>query len=123
MARINSWTARKLSYASRAQLVQTVLFGVQAYWAQLFIFPAKIAKLIESMCRSYLWSGAGQITKKALIAWERVCRPRSEGGLGLINMHIWNRAAIAKLCWDLENKEDKLWIKWIHTYYLKGQNV
>ena len=54
MARINSWTARKLSYAGRAQLVQTVLFGVQAYWAQLFIFPAKIIKLIESMCRSYL---------------------------------------------------------------------
>lgn len=41
----------------------------------------------------------------------------------MINMHIWNRAAITKLCWDLANKEDKLWIKWIHTYYLKGQNV
>ena len=31
MARINSWTARKLSYAGRTQLIQTVLFGVQAY--------------------------------------------------------------------------------------------
>ena len=31
MARINSWTAKKLSYAGRAQLVKTVLFGVQAY--------------------------------------------------------------------------------------------
>ena len=46
MDRINSWTARKLSYAGRTQLVQTVLFGVQSYWAQLFIFPAKIIKLI-----------------------------------------------------------------------------
>ena len=46
MARINSWTTRKLSYAGRTQLVQTVLFGVQSYWAQLFIFPAKIIKLI-----------------------------------------------------------------------------
>ena len=42
MARITSWTARKLSYAGRAQLVQTVLFGVQAYWAQLFLIPAKV---------------------------------------------------------------------------------
>ena len=31
MARINSWTAKKLSYERRAQLVKTVLFGVQAY--------------------------------------------------------------------------------------------
>ena len=37
-------------------------------------------------------------------------------------MQVWNRAAIDKLCWDLANKEDKLWIKWIHAYYLKGQN-
>ena len=37
-------------------------------------------------------------------------------------MQMWNRAAIVKLCWDLANKEDKLWIKWIHVYYIRGQN-
>ncbi|TMW81062.1 hypothetical protein EJD97_012290, partial [Solanum chilense] len=41
--------------------------------------------------------------------------------IGLINMKVWNTDAIAKLCWDLANKEDKLWIKWILTYYIKGQ--
>ncbi|KAH0700964.1 hypothetical protein KY284_015179 [Solanum tuberosum] len=30
MARINSWTSRKLSYAGRTELVQTVLFGVKS---------------------------------------------------------------------------------------------
>ena len=91
MARINSWTTKRLSYAGRAQLFKTVLFGVQAYWAQLFIIPAKIIKLIEGLCRSYLWSGVGYVTKKALIAWDKVCCPKYEGGLGLINMKIWNR--------------------------------
>ena len=56
-----------------------------------------------------------------MIAWEKVCCPKSEGGIGLINMKVWNRAAVAKLCCNLANKEDKLWIKWIHTYYIKGQ--
>ena len=88
MSRINSWTARKLSYAGRAQMVQTVLFGVQSYWAQLFIFPTKIIKLIESLCRSYLWSGVRYVTKNALISWEKVCRPKSDGGMGLINMQV-----------------------------------
>ncbi|XP_069143465.1 uncharacterized protein [Solanum lycopersicum] len=37
-------------------------------------------------------------------------------------MQLWNRATIAKLCWDLANKEDKLWIEWIHVYYMRGQN-
>lgn len=30
-AKITSWTAKKLSYAGRTQLVKLVLFGIQAY--------------------------------------------------------------------------------------------
>ncbi|XP_016505979.2 uncharacterized protein LOC107823783 [Nicotiana tabacum] len=44
---ISSWTAKKLSYAGRIQLVQTVIFNIQAYWAQIFIIPAKVIKAIE----------------------------------------------------------------------------
>ena len=72
MARIKSWTTKKLSYAGRTQLIKTVLFGVQSYWAQIFIITAKIIKVIEGLCRSYLWSGVVYLTKKALIAWEKV---------------------------------------------------
>ncbi|XP_049378126.1 uncharacterized protein LOC125842887 [Solanum stenotomum] len=122
MAGINSWPSRKLSYAGRAQLVQTVLFGVQSYWAQLFIIPAKVIKLIGGLCRSYLWSGVGHITKKALVAWDKVCSPKSMGGMRLINMQLWNKATTAKLSWDLAHKEDKLWIKWVHNFYIKGKN-
>lgn len=41
--------------------------------------------------------------------------------MGLINIALWNKAAVARLCWDLANKENKLWIKWAHTYYIKNQ--
>lgn len=41
VAKISSWTAKKLSYAGRVQLVQTVLFGIQFYWSQLFTLPSK----------------------------------------------------------------------------------
>ncbi|XP_060212233.1 uncharacterized protein LOC132639857 [Lycium barbarum] len=106
-ARISSWTARKLSYAGRIQLIKSVLFGIQAFWAQLFIFPAKVLKLLEAHYRSYLWSGSGTITKKALVAWERVCMPKSVGGLNITNLYLWNRATIAKQWWDIEHKQDK----------------
>uniref|UniRef100_A0A0V0HXG0 Putative ovule protein n=1 Tax=Solanum chacoense TaxID=4108 RepID=A0A0V0HXG0_SOLCH len=38
-----------------------------------------------------------------------------------MNLKLWIKAAIFKVCWDREHKADKLWIKWIHTYYIKGQ--
>ncbi|XP_060180628.1 uncharacterized protein LOC132610345 [Lycium barbarum] len=120
-AKISFWTARKLSYASRAQLIQTILFGLQAFWAQIYIIPNKVIKIIEAHCGSYLWSGSNAITKKALVAWDNLCSPKSVGGLNITNMYIWNRAAIAKHWWDIEHKQDKMWIRWIHTYYIKQQ--
>lgn len=65
--------------------------------------------------------GSNVITKKALVAWEKICTPMTAGGLNLINFKLWNTAAIAKSCWDLAHKKDKLWIKWIHIYYIKTQ--
>lgn len=54
-ARITSWTAKTLSYSGRVQLVQSVLFGVQAFWVQLFVMPTKVIKLIEGIYKSYIW--------------------------------------------------------------------
>ncbi|XP_049403702.1 uncharacterized protein LOC125867303 [Solanum stenotomum] len=118
--RIASWKTKKLSYAGRIQLVQTVIFGIQSYWAQLFLLPTKVVKTIEAYCRSYVWSGVSTITKKALVAWDKICLPKSAGGLNIINLHLWNKADQTKIFWDLTHKEDKLWI---HTYYIKEQQV
>nr|XP_009789134.1 PREDICTED: uncharacterized protein LOC104236815 [Nicotiana sylvestris] len=123
VARISAWTAKKLSYGGRVQLVQIVLFGVQAYWAQLFVLPDKVLKTIDAYCRSYVWSSCNIISNKSLVSWERVCAPKSVGSLGLANLQKWNKAAIAKSFWDLTQKQDKLWIKWIHAYYTKGQAI
>nr|XP_009779767.1 PREDICTED: uncharacterized protein LOC104228912 [Nicotiana sylvestris] len=85
--KINCWIAKLLSYAGRLQLIKSVLFEVQSYWAQIFLLPKKILKMIEAICRSFLWSGTTTITNKALVAWDRVCWPQAASGLNVINMY------------------------------------
>lgn len=77
VARISSWTVNKLSYAGRIQLVQSVLFGIQAYWCY---FLSQV-KCWEVYCRSYVWSGVNVITRRSLVAWEKMCTPKSTRGL------------------------------------------
>ncbi|XP_059294566.1 uncharacterized protein LOC132047555 [Lycium ferocissimum] len=122
-ARITSWMAKGLSYAGRVQMIRSGLFGIQSYWSQLFILPQKIIKLIEAICRSYLWTGQATVSRRALVAWERVCLPQAAGGLNILNMKLWNQAAISKLLWALSQHKEKLWITWVHTYYIKNQNM
>lgn len=34
-----------------------------------------------------------------------------------------NRAAICKLLWNVAQKKDRLWVRWMHEYYIKGQII
>ncbi|XP_019263748.1 PREDICTED: uncharacterized protein LOC109241462 [Nicotiana attenuata] len=112
-----------LSYSGRLQLIKSVLFVIQTYWAQVFLLPKKIMKMIETICRTFLWTGSNAISRKALIAWDKICQPKTTGGLNIINMRVWNKAAIIKQLWALAMKKDALWIKWTHSYYIKNKDI
>lgn len=58
------------------------------------------------MCRRYLWTGKVDESKKAPVAWESVCRPKTEGGLNLLHLPSWNKMRYMKLLWA--KKSDKL---------------
>ncbi|XP_056688055.1 uncharacterized protein [Spinacia oleracea] len=118
-ARIRSWTTEFLSYAGRLQLVKYVLFGMQLYWCQIFVMPKKVMKEIQHLCRCFLWTGSDLGSKKAPVAWDDMCLPKSCGGWNLKNLVTWNKAAVLKHCWALSIKQDRLWVKWIHSYYVK----
>lgn len=117
LSRVTSWNTKFLCYAGRTQLVKYVLLAIQIFWAQIFALPKKIIQTVESICRRFMWTGNVNI-KKALIAWEKLCWPKPSGGLNFLDVYTWNNAAIGKLLWNLcKNKEDKLWVEWIHSYY------
>lgn len=57
------------------------------------------------------------------MGWKRVCSPNKQGGIGLINLNIWNQVTMLKCLWNICCKSDSLWIQWIHQVYLKGEYV
>ncbi|KAL6514499.1 hypothetical protein OROGR_020078 [Orobanche gracilis] len=122
VSRIRHWTVKFLSYGGRLQLVQSVLYAIQHYWSQLFPLPKKVLKAVNTICRQFLWSGdiGG---RKSRVAWDDVCKPRTKGGLGLRHLETWNKAVLLKLLWAIHMKEDKLWVKWVHIYYVKEGNI
>ncbi|PWA56937.1 reverse transcriptase domain, Reverse transcriptase zinc-binding domain protein [Artemisia annua] len=65
---------------------------------------------------------AAHIWRYSKVAWEVVCLPKEEGGLGIRRLEFFNTALIAAHIWRLFNSMDSLWVKWIHTYRLRGRN-
>lgn len=81
--RLLSWRNKCLSYAGMLHLLKSVVSSILNFWSQAFILPKSCLDEIESMCSAFLWSGSPNHTHKAKVAWEDLCCPKEEGGLGL----------------------------------------
>ncbi|CAH9147761.1 unnamed protein product [Cuscuta epithymum] len=115
---LNAWNTKTISYAGKIELIRSVIQGVQSFWLQVFPVPQAILDRIVSICRIFLWGG-----KFAKVAWDDICLPKAEGGLGIHNAKVWNHALLSRLIWDVHNKKDTLWVKWVNGVYLKGRSV
>ncbi|KAL9691479.1 hypothetical protein QQ045_011903 [Rhodiola kirilowii] len=58
-----------------------------------------------------------------MVAWKKVCKPKEEGGLRLLNLCLFNKALLLGQIWDLVRKKDLLWIRWMNSYFLKDQTI
>ncbi|XP_074277569.1 uncharacterized protein LOC141601204 [Silene latifolia] len=120
VSRIRSFGTKKLSYAGRLVLVNSVLTALYSYWINIFLIPKGVLNKINSICRNYLWEGSVDYFKVPQVSWEKVCVLKTEGGLGIRDSLSWNIAAIGKLVWWIYSCPDRLWVKWVHQIYLKG---
>ncbi|XP_048502985.1 uncharacterized protein LOC125498757 [Beta vulgaris subsp. vulgaris] len=83
--RIRIWSTRSLSFAGRAQLINSVLLSVHSYWGHIFVLPIAILNKINEVCRHFLWSGA-----PAGASWivKHLCKVRDD--LREVGMQNWS---------------------------------
>lgn len=96
--RVNSWSAKHLSFAGRLQLVLSVLQGVVNYRCLHFTLPKQVIISIECKCLAFL-SLVTNSSKGANEKWDQVCTQKEEGGLGLKKIEGWNKSCFARLIW------------------------
>jgi hypothetical protein len=62
-------------------------------------------------------------TTEAKVAWEQICLPNKEGGLGIKRIIKWNKIALLKHIWNLCNDSDgSILSNWIRSNLLRGRN-
>ncbi|XP_039066509.1 uncharacterized protein LOC120212171 [Hibiscus syriacus] len=121
--RLHHWSGKILSYAGRLELIKTVLYNVVNFWNRQFILPQKVINRLEQLFSRFLWKGNDTAAKGARISWDRLCCPKSEGGLGLKNIHSWNKACMLQLIRKIMAGEGSLWVAWIHCYVIKNNDL
>jgi hypothetical protein len=71
--------------------------------------------------RHYLWrkkTADVQAKGKALGSWKKICRPKDQGGLGVLNLEVQKKALLLKNLDKFFNNLDIPWVNLIRdTYY------
>ena len=120
--RMLAWRNKYLSYAGRLQLIKSVISSIVNFWSQAFILPKACLDEIENMCSAFLWSGSPNQTSKAKVAWDDLCCPKQEGGLGVRKLRDSSKVFAMSLIWKILSLKSSLWVSWIQEYLLRQKS-
>ena len=97
-SRLGGWQARLMSRGGRLVLLKAVLAAIPTYFMSIFRLPCGVRKRLEQLMRRFFWCGSRAEETRAvpLVAWETVCRPIEQGGLGVRQLQHTNTALLAK---------------------------
>ncbi|XP_048634861.1 uncharacterized protein LOC125608425 [Brassica napus] len=56
----------------------------------------------------------------ARVSWNEVTKPKKEGGLGINDLLLWNKACCLKLIWLLFFQAGSVWVAWFKEEVLNG---
>eukprot|EP00253_Pinus_taeda_P007886 PITA_07886 len=97
--KVANWAFRTLNIAGRIVLAKFVLQAIPVYPLSIMAAPLGICTRIREIIRDFIWRGADQKKKWALVSWSQLTERKEKGGLGLRDPEILNKVLGAKIWW------------------------
>ena len=114
----SSWKSKSLSWIGRATLIKSVALTIPIYTMAAIQLPKKLCEEMDSVIRRFWWAPRKESNHfYAPTAWNNLCTPMQEGGLGFRKFWNLNQAILAKLAWWVLSKRDSFCVKILHTKY------
>jgi hypothetical protein len=91
----------------RIQLMKSVIHSMLIYTIIVYDWPIYLLRDLDIWIINFIWSGDVCQRKVVTVAWKKVCKPYSEGGLGIKSLQSLNEASNLEVCWEFFHSQDK----------------
>ncbi|KAJ9567980.1 hypothetical protein OSB04_003946 [Centaurea solstitialis] len=107
--KLSAWKVKSLSIGGRLCLCKAVLGTLGTYMFSLYKAPKKVLIMLEGLRRKFFWGGVNGEKKICWLAWDKVVRSKTSGGLGIGSLRALNLAMLAKWHWRDKTEPDAQW--------------
>lgn len=99
--RIVGWKGKLLSSAGRETLIKAVAQATPTYSMSCFNRPDSLCKELGAMISRFWWGQKKEERKIPWITWDKLCKPKADGGMGFKDVKAFNLALLEKQGWQL----------------------
>lgn len=105
--RFVSW-CDQMAQSGREVLIKSIAQALPTYLMSVFRLPATTCDDLTCMIRNYWWGAEKGRRKTHWHSWEKLIQPKSHGGMGFKEFHLFNRALLARQAWRILAFPDSL---------------
>lgn len=120
--KLQGWKGRTLSRAGKEILIKAVAQSIPTYTMGVFQLPVKLCEELQAMCTQFWWGQVGNERKIHWLSWEKLSRPKVEGGMGFKDLRQFNLAMLAKQGWRLMQDQESLLFRCLKARYFPRCN-
>lgn len=113
--KISSWRGRLLSFGGKITLIKSALTALPIHALSVVKPPKIYFKKLDRIMSNFLWNNMEDHRRK-WVSWNRICRPLSEGGLGIRPLNMIMKCLHAKRCWSFL-KGESFWSQYMYRKY------
>jgi hypothetical protein len=95
------WAEKYMSSAAKENLNKAVFQLFPTYAMGVFKFPEGLTEDLSKVVRDFWWGDEENRRRMHWMAWDRLGRPKSQGGVAFRDLKIFNQGLLARYAWIL----------------------
>ncbi|KAF5450402.1 hypothetical protein F2P56_030760 [Juglans regia] len=121
-SRLEGWQTRLLSSGARLILIKHVLQSIPVHSLSILKTPKAVIEKLQRIISTFFWGFKDGKAKKKWRSWVALCKPVTEGGLGICSLQDVQSSLHMKIAWNLL-QGTSLWSQFFLAKYIGDRHI